>query len=441
VHDVAEAYRTVPAAPSQWPSLVIHLQVDDQFAVNICNNFGLTSGGGVYGMVADAGADLFRCNGIGPLAKWVDDHIFFRVPRRHLSKYNARHAIWRREIQSFGGRTQDGSRLWYKGKDLPDGSSEEFDEDCSASLQDLADASARTAEDCDFAYADADIDALSTRLGIRWETSKLVHFATAVPYLGFRWDICTWTVYLLEDKKTRYLAAITEWETKRTHNLLETQKLYGKLLHASLVMLSGRAHLTSLEAMLASFNDRPFIPHTPPHDTPGDLEWWKRQLARPEISRPIPEPQPLIDYDAYSDASSGFGVAITVGPKWRAWRLAPGWKSQGRDIQWAEAIAFELLAICVCTFSGEGEHIKLYGDNRGVVEGWWKRSSANWPTNRVFRRILELSENCNRTIHTRYIPSAQNPADAPSRGRYPSRKLLLDDVAVPDDVQPFLIDV
>ena len=77
VRDVAEAYRTIPANPSQWPGLVIRLQNEDQYAVNVCNNFGLTSAGGVYGMVADAGTDIFRGNGIGPLAKWVDDHVFF----------------------------------------------------------------------------------------------------------------------------------------------------------------------------------------------------------------------------------------------------------------------------------------------------------------------------------------------------------------------------
>ena len=60
IRDVVEAYRTVPVRPDQWPSLVICLQADDQFTANICNNFGLTSAGGVYGMLADAGADIFR---------------------------------------------------------------------------------------------------------------------------------------------------------------------------------------------------------------------------------------------------------------------------------------------------------------------------------------------------------------------------------------------
>ena len=125
VHDVAEAYRTIPVRPEQWPRLVIRLQANDQFAVNVCNNFSLTSAGGVYGTLADAGADIFRGQGMGPLAKWVDDHIFFRILRTHLPSYNAQHTVWRQEIQANGGRRQEGSRLWYGGKALPSGLAEE----------------------------------------------------------------------------------------------------------------------------------------------------------------------------------------------------------------------------------------------------------------------------------------------------------------------------
>ena len=363
VRDVAEAYRTIPAKPAQWPGLVIHLQADDQFMVNICNNFGLTSAGGAYGMVADAGADIFRGQGMGPLAKWVDDHIFFRIPRAHLSEYNAQRTEWHREIQAKRGRRQEGSRIWYGGKNLPNDSIEEFDEDCNAKLRDLADSSPRPAADQKFAYADTDIDELSIRLGIRWEASKSVPFGEEVPYLGFLWDLRSRVVHLPDEKKTRYLAVIGEWKEKRTHDLIETQRIYGKLLHASLVIPAGRARLTSLEAMLASFNNNPFRPHTPPQSTPDDLEWWQHQLCRPDISIPIPKPQPLTNYKAYSDASSGFSVAITIGPRWRAWRLVDGWKSRGRDIQWAEAVSFELLAITICALSNQGDSILLYGDN------------------------------------------------------------------------------
>ena len=109
VHNIAKAYRTIPVAPSQWLGLVIRLQAKDQFAINVCNNFGLTSAGGVYRMVADAGADIFHSCGIGPISKWVDDHIFFRVPQVHLSKYNALRREWRQDIQAHRGHRQSGS--------------------------------------------------------------------------------------------------------------------------------------------------------------------------------------------------------------------------------------------------------------------------------------------------------------------------------------------
>ena len=119
----------------------------------------------------------------------------------------------------------------------------------------------------------------------------------------------------------------------------------------------------------------------------------------------------------------------------------PSWKSQGRDIQWAEAIAFELLTICVFVGSDKGDHIVVYGDNRGVVKGWWKRSSANKPTNNIFQRILQLSEDCNRVVYTRYVPSAQNPANTPSRSLYLPRSLMLPPVAVPSEIRSLLFEV
>jgi len=138
---------------------------------------------------------------------------------------------------------------------------------------------------------------------------------------------------------------IKEWQQKRQHPLIEIQKLFRKLLHVSSVVPAGRAYLTSLERMLASYTrgENPLCPHTPPADTNDDLRWWKETLTTPDLSRPIPGPSPVVNPFAFSDASSGVGIGIIIGTHWRAWRLLPGWKAQGRDIGWAEAIRFELL--------------------------------------------------------------------------------------------------
>lgn len=117
-------------------------------------------------MVADAGTDIFHSCGIGPISKWVDDHIFFRVLQVHLFKYNALRREWRQDIQAHRGHRQSGSQLWYGGKDLPEGSQEEFDEDCSSSLLDVAGDSSQSAEDHILPYAEANINKLSAHLGI-----------------------------------------------------------------------------------------------------------------------------------------------------------------------------------------------------------------------------------------------------------------------------------
>jgi hypothetical protein len=81
--DVAEAYRTIPLHESQWPSAVVRTD-NDQFYVDTCLAFRATPSAGMYGAVADAGAEIIRHRGIGPLDKWVDDHIFVRIRQKFL---------------------------------------------------------------------------------------------------------------------------------------------------------------------------------------------------------------------------------------------------------------------------------------------------------------------------------------------------------------------
>ena len=109
IRDVAEAYRTIPVTSDQWPELVIRLHGNDEFAINLCNDFGLTSAGGIYGKLGDATLDIFCGQGIGPALRWVDDHIFFRIPNKYQDAYNANHECWHTTIIQNGGCQQSGS--------------------------------------------------------------------------------------------------------------------------------------------------------------------------------------------------------------------------------------------------------------------------------------------------------------------------------------------
>jgi hypothetical protein len=69
VCDIAEAYRTVPLHPLQWPGAVVQLPGDNQFAIDMQGSFWMASMPGVYGQLQDAAVDIMCSKGLGPIAK------------------------------------------------------------------------------------------------------------------------------------------------------------------------------------------------------------------------------------------------------------------------------------------------------------------------------------------------------------------------------------
>lgn len=441
VRDVAEAYRTVPLHHSQWAALAIQLPGNDAFAIDTALCFGFGPSAGIYGNISDTGLDILRAKGIGPASKWVDDHLFFRIKRKFLDEYNRRRAQWAREIVENGDVIISGGSKWYKGATMPNDCSEDFDEDVSSPIQDLSLRSPRSTEDASFTYCMDDIDYFSSLLGIPWELSKDRPFSTSPLFTGFVWNLTVRTVDLSTEKREKYIRAISDWQSKRTHSLREVQKLYGKLLHAAQIIPAGRAYLTNLEVMLAMFDSRPFLPRTPPRNTPDDIHWWQSTLSNTLLSRPIPGPCIIHDFHAYSDASSGHGIGIVINEHWRAWDLIPGWKRDGRDIGWAEAIGFEFLVRTIINSQATGIHFKVFGDNKGIVEGWWTGRSRNRASNEIFKHIHQVIASAKCTVLTRYVPSKDNPADGPSRRIYPPTSRLLPPIDIPAELRPFIREI
>ena len=440
VRDVAEAYRTIPLHHSQWHALAIRLS-DSEFAIDTSSCFGFAPSGGIYGNVGNAGTDIMRFNGIGPILRWVDDHLFLRIPRTSLADYNTHRAQVAQRITSSGGLAARGGRIWFSGSILPNDQTEEFDEDHSLPLKDLSGASPRPISDHPYCYNIDDIDRVSSDLGIPWETSKDIPFSDRPTFIGLTWNLTDRTVCLAETKRAKYIVALNNWSTRRTHTLNEAQKLLGKLTHASLVFPEGRPYLINLEAMLPIFGDKPFLPRTPPRGTQDDILWWLTRLSQPSPPAPIPAPQPIYTLNAFSDASSSTGVGICLNGRWRAWSLRPNWRNGGRDIGWAESVGFELLVCAILNSHPPNFHFKLFGDNQGVIEAWYKGRSRNRPTNDVFKRILTSLANVHSSAHLRYVPSADNPADPLSRGIYPPAHLLLPFFPLPTELQPLLVDI
>ena len=360
-----------------------------------------------------------------------------------MEQYNklreSQHNIIKKE-----GMMTSGSRIWFKGMTRDNDLSDEHGEDCSRPIIDLSGTSPRSKHDSCFTYSIGDIDAVSAKLGIPWEPEKDQLFGPTTVYLGFLWNLEKRKVSLSEEKTRKYLLAISAWQTRRFHTLQDTRELYGKLLHACSVLPAGRAYLTGFERMLKVGADKPFVPHRPDKHIQEDLYWWTTALSSARAIRSIRAPSSFADIQAFSDASSQIGIRLVVGNRWRAWRLAPDWRTRNgqRDIGWAEAVGFELLIYTVAAIPYTSECVVLYGDNSGVVEGWQNGHHRNREANSCFRRIHKFISSLPRhfEVHAKYIPSELNPADDPSRGRYGPWTHLLPDIPIPEPIRSLLID-
>ena len=380
-----------------------------------------------------------RAAGIGPILRWVDDHLFIRIPTAHLTGYNQLRNNIAKQITTRGGPKIKGGRSWFAGAPLPNDQIEEFDEDHTFPLRDLSHNSPRSSPDLTFCYNTNDINQISQELGIPWELSKDIPFSDHPTFIGLTWNLTDRTVSLAESKRAKYIKAISEWMARRTHSLNEVQKLHGKLIHAALIFPEGRPYLSNLEAMLTIFGDKPFMPRTPPRGTQNDLKWWLERLAAPSPPSPIPTPQQIYDPNGFSDASST-GIGILLNGRWRAWALRPNWHGENRDIGWAESIGFEFVVRAFIHHGATNIHFKVFGDNQGVIDGWLKGRSRNKPTNDTFKRIHTALATAHCTAHARYIPSASNPADGISRGIYPPLHLLLPPIPIPDEIRHLIVD-
>lgn len=352
--DVDAAYRRCPIHPAQQPFFVIHWR--GLFYLDHVCPFGAASSGGVFGRVADAIAALYRANDIGPLKKWVDDFLFFRYPE---------------SPNSFS-----------------------------------------------FAYGLNDIYALAEVLGWPWKTSKTRDFASNFKYIGFLWDLTNKTVQIPEEKRLRYVEKLRPWTRGAKFTREQAESVLGTLVHCSLALPDGRDRLPSLSKFTSSFSHSasPFSRRCPNASTLEDVAWWSTQLSKPFCGSKLAKPPAMSPIQFYVDASTSWGIGVVFDGMWQAWKLLPGWRTNGRDIGWAEMLAIEL-GLRLAIHEGHSDvHLQIHSDNAGVIGALGSGKSRNPEQNRVLRRIVALMRAHSVWLTTFQVPSLLNVADKPSRG-------------------------
>ena len=440
MRDVVEVYRTIQLHTSQWPVAVVHTS-ETHACIDTCIAFRASPSNGAYGLIANAGAELLHTNGIGPLDKWVDDHVFLRIPLTHLTEYNCLWRQWHTNIIQIG-QQHTRSGIWYSGATLPNGVIKEFSENCLAPIKNLSNASPWSVEDARFSYCITDIDKISHELGIPWETSKAQPFTDSMIYIGFTWNLKKCTVALSEAKVEKY--AGNQWMADKTETHAQTcARIVWKITTCGLHRAS-RPRLPD-RARKHAFNMRQAILSlTPPQQRHSRRPSLVAQQDSHQCIRPIFPPATPLDPHTFSDASSGLGIGIVIGTRWRAWRLWADWSTlHGRkDIRWAKAVGFELLIRMANALLDWPTALVLHGNNTGILDGWHIGRHHNHPVNSVFKSIHAFLESAQHilSILPHYVASAENPADLPSRGIYGHPHLLLPPLVVPEHAQGFLTD-
>jgi len=378
--DVDAAFRNIPVRSPARNFLA--LAWDGLVHIDHCLNFGARPSPGIFGRVADALVIILLFKGIQALIKWVDDFIFFCYPKRRLS--NGDYVY-----------TYDESLIW------------------------------DTAEE----------------LGWPWALDKFIPFAFVFLYIGFLWDLENKLVSLPEKKKEKYRAKLALWAPEKKMSREDAESIIGTLNHVTLVVPEGRSHMTNLYKFRASFkeSDPTFVKHTLPPRLNDDIAWWSEKLCQKFVGMKIIRPPPPIDIRLYVDASTSWGIGLTLGDRWLAWEFKEGWKSDGREIGWAEMVAVDLVLRTLLSSRYSNCHIVIHSDNQGVVGALAAGASRGQQQNLILREIVRTMQNEGIWVTMKWVSTHDNPADAPSRGNLPPRNLLHSHPpALPWYLKPFL---
>lgn len=352
VFDVQAAHRRVPILP--WQQAFYTIYWNGKVALNLCCQFGAASSSGLWGRIADAFCAIFvHHHPDASVLNWADDFTFWRYP------------------DPFGR----------------------------------------------FTLSLDDIECLAARLGLPWSAKKTAPFSSTFTYLGFAWDLDRRWVQLTDKKRCKYVAALSGWSVGTGVTRSEVAKVLGKLMHCTLVVRDGRSRLASLGRFCGAFSDKnPWMRFKLPHNVVEDISWWRGRLERGQCGmciQSIPEPIPT---SCFVDASSAFGIGLVIDGTWCAWRLGLNWKTDGRDIGWAEMVAVEMGILALVELGYRDCHLELHSDNKGVVGALDSGRSRSSQCNRVLQRIVACLLENNLWVSFVWVRSEDNIADAPSRG-------------------------
>lgn len=217
-------------------------------------------------------------------------------------------------------------------------------------------------------------------------------------------------------------------------------KINGFLSWVTFVYPDGRAYLTNLCKFISGFRHNLETRH-PGHQVFSDLRWWSAQLSTASVSRSLIARGDPIDMGFWMDASSNWGISLMCKGRWAAWKWLEGWRSEQREIGWAEGVAVELAVRLLDARNISDVHVLIRTDNQGVMGAFQRGRGRNPEINNSIRRVDVICSSRNIMLSLIYVASADNLADPISRGIPGPPDSHLENIELPVKLSPFMVRV
>ncbi|KAF7314413.1 hypothetical protein MKEN_00914100 [Mycena kentingensis (nom. inval.)] len=256
---------------------------------------------------------------------------------------------------------------------------------------------------------------------VPWHLTKTGYkFEFTTIFLGWFWDLLLRRVSLPEQKRLKHLKRVVDLlvriESRQRISLHELQVVHGSLCHLCFGYPEGASRLAVFSNAMSGFQPHPERARYQSDSVLSALKWWRKRLENPNHYRRLDPIPPLQDLGIYVDASTSWGIGIILGSRWHAFRLKPDWKKPGRDICWLESLAIELAVLFLIQLRYSNLHVIIRSDNTGAIGAHSKGRSPNVDINLCTRRTYALTSAHLIIPELVFVPTADNHADAPSRG-------------------------
>ncbi|CAD6922266.1 unnamed protein product [Tilletia controversa] len=273
----------------------------------------------------------------------------------------------------------------------------------------------------DWAYTLADVDQVCSPLGVPWSPEKEQGFSGTVTFAGIQFDIAAREMSLSPTRTSAYLSDCQAWLGRSRHTKSQAERLLGRLQFACCVVPCGRPYLTGLIDFVAlhsrsgQHRNSDLVARFPNARVRKDVRWWAEELGQPRVARLFHNDLSLANPGLYTDACD-FGAGVVLGELEAAYVFTRGWRAEGRDIMWAEAVGAELGLLHLIAAGFHDQRVVLYIDNTSVEGGLRRGRIRNEAANLCIERFLHAGARHNLELVPLRVVTDENPADGPSRG-------------------------